>query len=159
MAPVRASSMGLRRFQRPRLVLALVLAVAFVPASALVYLQYRSLTRVQEHMHQAVYANLQQSLIGARVAVENDFYVWQRRPLIGLDNHEWLRQRDIGKMRSVAELTLRICPQMTLFFGYRSVPGSSTDVFVFRPGPMRRMDYARADSAEPGIRRLIPKRL
>jgi hypothetical protein len=104
-----------------------------------------------------LYANLQQSLIGVRVAAENDFYIWHRRPLIGLDNHEWLRRRDIEGMRSVAELTLRICPQMTMFFGYRSVPGSSTEVFVFRPGPMRRMDYSRADAAEPSLRQLIPE--
>lgn len=133
-----------------------MLAVAFVPASALVYLQYRTLSQVQQQMHQAMTANLQQALIGARAEAESELYRWPRQALLGLEIHEYLRHRDIEKMRRVAEAALRVCPYMKVFFGYRMHPGSDPDVFVFRPGAAQwQMDFMKGDRVEPGIRALI----
>ena len=148
------------RIQRSRLILALLVAVAFAPASALVYLQYRSLSQIQDQMHQALFANLQQALLGARIEAQSDILGWYRRALLGPEIHQYLRDKDLQKMEYVAETARRICPEMGIFFGYRLRPGQDPEVFVFRPGRntgglQTRMDLSGGDPVEPAIRALI----
>ena len=150
------ASVALNKLQRSRIVLALLLAVAFIPAGALVYLQYRSFSQVQEHMHQALFANLQQAVTGARVEAQTDISSWYRRALLGLEVHEWLRRRDLGRMQNVAETTRRICPYVSIFFGYRLRPGNQPQIFIFRPGREEwAMHLSSSDSAEPQLRRFV----
>ena len=146
--------------RRSRLILALLLVVAFVPVSALVYLQYRSLQQLQSQMHGALFAGLQQALLSARIEAEGDILGWYRQALLGPEIHEFLGHRDVEKMEYVAETTRRICPQMGLFFGYRLRPGQQAEVFVFRPGRntgdlQTKMDLSINDRVEPEIRALI----
>jgi hypothetical protein len=137
-------------------VLVLLLAVAFIPAGALVYLQYRSLSLVQQHMHQALFANLQQAVSGACVEAQNDLWSWYSRALFGPEIHEWLRRRNIRRMQNVAETTRRICPYVSIFFGYRLRPGAQPELFVFRPGAEgRSMDLSRSDRVEPQLRHFV----
>jgi signal transduction histidine kinase len=146
----------LSKLQRSRVVLVLLLAVAFLPAGALVYLQYRSLSQVQQHMHQALFANLQQAVTGACVEAQNDISQWYRRALLGPEIHEWLSRRNIGRMRNVAETTRRICPYVSIFFGYRLHPGARPEIFLFRPGGEEwSMDLSRSDRAEPQLRHFV----
>jgi signal transduction histidine kinase len=146
--------------QRSRVILALLLAVAFVPASALVYLQYRSLSQIQDQMHQALFANLRQALLGARIEAQNEILGWYRRALVGPEIHQFLRDRDLQKIEYVAATARRICPQLGIFFGYRLRPGQEPEVFVFRPGRntgalQTRMDLSAQDPVEPAIRAMI----
>jgi signal transduction histidine kinase len=154
------SGVALNSVRRSRLTLAFLLAVAFVPASALVYLQYRSLQQVQDQMHQALFANLKQALLGARIEAQNDILSWYSRALNGAEIHEFLRHRDLEKMGYLAETARRICPELGIFFGYRLRPGQEPEVFVFRPGSntsglQTRMDLSEKDRDEPAIRALI----
>jgi signal transduction histidine kinase len=150
------SSVPLSKLQRSRVVLVLLLAVAFIPAGALVYLQYRSLSQVQQHMHQALFANLQQAVSGACVEAENDISSWYRRAVLGPEVHEWLRRRNIRRMQNVAETTRRICPYVSIFFGYRLRPGAQPEIFIFRPGGEEwSMDLSRSDRAEPQLRHFV----
>lgn len=143
--------------QRPRLLLVLLLAVALVPLSILVYLQYRSLSQVRRQMHDALLDNLKQALIGVRVEAEDGLFQWRRQALVGMEIHDWLRQRDVVKMRTVAETAYRICPYLSVFFAYRTQAGSAPQIFVYRPGSTSwHMDLRKADSAEPIFRDLIP---
>lgn len=144
------------KLQRSRVVLVLLLAVAFLPAGALVYLQYRSLSQVQKHMHQALFANLQQAVTGACVEAQNDISSWYRRALLGPEIHEWLRRRNIRRMQNVAETTRRICPYVSIFFGYRLRHGAQPEIFIFRPGGEEwSMDLSRSDRAEPQLRHFV----
>jgi signal transduction histidine kinase len=146
----------LSKLQRSRVVLVLLLAVAFIPAAALVYLQYRSLSQVQKHMHQALFANLQQAVTGACIEAQTDLWSWYSRALFGPEIHEWLRRRNIRRMQNVAETTRRICPYVSIFFGYRLRPGSQPEIFLFRPGAeARSMDLSRSDHAEPQLRHFV----
>jgi signal transduction histidine kinase len=146
----------LSKLQRSRVVLVLLLAVAFLPAGALVYLQYRSLSQVQQHMHQALFANLQQAVTGACVEAQNDIEAWYRRALLGPEIHEWLRRRNIRRMQNVAETTRRICPYVSIFFGYRLRSGGPAEIFIFRPGGEDwRMDLSRSDRVEPQLRNFV----
>ncbi len=139
-----------------RYALSLLLIFAFLPAAALVYLQFRSLSQIQEQMHRAMMGNLQQALIGARVEAENDFYRWPHRALVGAEMHGWLRHRDVERMHDVALGTRRICPQISILFGYLIHPGGEPEIFVFRPGEARRsMDYSPSDAAAGEIRQLV----
>lgn len=154
------SGIAVTGVRRSRLFLAFLLAVAFVPASALVYLQYRSLQQVQDQMHQALFANLQQALLGARIEAQTDILGWYSRSLDGPEIHAFLRNRDLEKMEYVAETSRRICPQLGLFFGYRLRPDQEPEVFVFRPGRntgglQTRMDLSKGDPVEPQIRELL----
>jgi len=142
--------------RRSGLVLALLLTAAFVPASALVYLQYRSLSQVHRQTRQGLFANLQQALIGARIEAGNDFFQWPRLALQGQNIHPWLQRRDARRMRGVAEATRRVWPEISLFFGYRNPPGSRPEVFIFRPIGHWGMEFSKADAAEPEVRKLIP---
>ncbi len=147
---------ALTKFQHSRAVLAFLLAVSFLPAGALVYLQYRSLSQVQERMHQALFANLQQAVTGARVEAENEISSWYRRALLGPEIHEWLRRGDLVHMQNVAETTRRICPYVSVFFGYRLRPGSQPEIFIFRPDREQwHMNLSRSDPAEPEIRHFV----
>jgi signal transduction histidine kinase len=146
----------LSKLQRSRVVLVLLLAVAFLPAGALVYLQYRSLSQVQKHMHQALFANLQQAVTGACVEAQNDISSWYRRALLGPEIHEWLLRRNIRRMQNVAETTRRICPYVSIFFGYRLRHGAQPEIFIFRPGGEEwSMDLSRSDRAEPQLRHFV----
>jgi len=73
----------LTRIQRSRLILASLLAVAFVPASALAYLQYRTLSEVQQQTRVTMNANLQQALLGARAEAVTDFSRWPDQAFSG----------------------------------------------------------------------------
>jgi signal transduction histidine kinase len=146
----------LSKLQRSRVVLVLLLAVAFLPAGALVYMQYRSLSQVQKHMHQALFANLQQAVSGACVEAQNDISSWYRRAVLGLEIHEWLRRRNTHRMQNVAETTRRICPYVSIFFGARFRPGAQPEMFIFRPGGEEwSMEPSRGDRAESQLRDFI----
>ncbi len=150
------AGVALGNLRRSRVVLVLLLAVAFVPVGALVYLQYRSLLQVQQHMRQALFANLQQAVAGARVEAQNDISSWYRRALLGPEIHQWLRRSNIGRMQNVAETARRICPYVRILFGYRLRPGSDPEIVIFRPGKEEwRMDISRSDRAEPQIRQFV----
>ena len=138
------------------MILALLLAVAFLPAAALVYMQYRALSQVQQHMRQALFANLQQAVSGASVEASSEINSWYRRALLGPEIHQWLRLRKIGRMQYVAETTRRICPYVSIFFGYRLQRGAPAEIFIFRPGTEEwSMNLSTADRAEPEIRRFV----
>jgi two-component system, OmpR family, phosphate regulon sensor histidine kinase PhoR len=149
--------MAWMKSQLPRLVLVLLPAVTLVPLSILVYLQYRSLAQIRRQMHEALLDNVKQALIGARVEAEDVFFQWRRQALVGMEIHDWLRQRDVVKMCNVAETAYRICPHMSVFFAYRIQAGLDAQIFVYRPGSTKwHMDLRKADCAEPVIRSLIP---
>jgi signal transduction histidine kinase len=146
----------LRKLEHSRVVLVLLVAVALLPVGALMYLQYRSLSQVQKDVHQALFANLRQAVTGARVEAQNDILSWYRRALLGPEIHEWLRRPNIRRMQNVAETTRRICPYVSIFFGYRLRPGSGPEIFIFRPGGEKwRMDLSPSDRAEPQIRHFV----
>jgi signal transduction histidine kinase len=125
--------------------------VALVPAGVLAYLQYKSLALVEEQTRHASLGNLQQALVGVRVESENDFAQWLRTSLAGAENHDWLAKRELLRIQELAEIARKICPHLTLFFASRNRPGRTPEVFVFRPGPDRRMHSNDADAAGPGI--------
>jgi len=144
------------KVQRSQAILSSLLVVAFLPAAALVYMQYRALSQVQQHMHQALFANLQQAVSGASIEATNDISSWYRRALLGPEIHEWLRLRNISRMQNVAETTRRICPYVSMFFGYRLRRGAPPEIFIFRPGAEEwSMDLSTADRAEPEVRRFV----
>lgn len=107
-------------------------------------------------MQQALFANLQQAVSGASVEASSEINSWYRRALLGPEIHEWLRQRKIGRMQNVAETTRRICPYVSIFFGYRMQRGAPAEIFIFRPGTEEwRMNLSSGDRSEPEIRRFI----
>src|SRR5262249_13803059 len=113
------------------------------------------LSQVRDEMRQAMTGNLQQAVIGARVEAENEFYRWPRRALLGEEIHEWLRERDIDRMHDVALAARRICPQVSVFFGYLILPGARLEIFFSRPGAARRsMEFVPSDPAAAEIRKL-----
>jgi len=141
---------------RSQLVLALLLAVALLPAVVLVYLQYKTLSRVEEQTRQAFLGNVRQALIGARVESENDFTQWLTTTMTGTENHGWLQRRQLDRIQDLAELAKRICPHLSLFFAYRTPPKGRPEVFVFRPAPDRRhMFRIDGDAAAADIPALV----
>src|SRR5690349_13750411 len=137
---------------RSQLVLALLLAVALAPAALLAYLQYKSLSQVEEQTRQAFLGNLRQALIGARVESENDFAQWLTTTMSGTENHDWLQRRELDRIQGQADVARRICPHISLFFAYRTPVRGKSEVFVFRPGPDRRhLLLAEGDPAVPEI--------
>ncbi len=155
-AVLLAARVGLSKVQRSGVILVLLLSVAFVPAGALVYLHYRSLSEIQKHMHQALFANLEQAVLGARVEAQSEISSWHRRALLGPEIHEWLRRRNIARMQTVAETARRICPYISLFWAYRLRPGAEPEIFLFRPGKEAwAMDLSSDDPAASEIRRFV----
>lgn len=140
-----------RTAEASRTLLALLIVVALVPAGVLAYLQYKSLAQVEEQTRQARLGNLRQALVGVRVESENDFAQWLRTSLAGAENHDWLAKRELLRIQELAEIARKICPHLTLFFASRNRPGRTPEVFIFRPGPDRRMHSNDADAAGPGI--------
>jgi signal transduction histidine kinase len=151
-----ASIVKFTKLRRPRALLAIVFAVAILPATGLVYLQYRSLSDVQERMQQTLFVNLRQAVIGARVEARIDISSWYNQAFLGLVLHDWLRQRNLVRIQHVAETTRRICPYVRMFFVYRRRPHAGAEILVFRPGPEQwSMRLSRADPAEPQIRKFV----
>ncbi|MDQ2776924.1 MAG: HAMP domain-containing histidine kinase [Acidobacteriota bacterium] len=151
-----ASVVKFAKLRRPRALLAFLFAVAILPATALVYLQYRSLSQVQERMQQALFVNLRQAVIGARVEARIDISSWYSQAFLGPVLHDWLRQRNLTRIQHVAETTRRICPYVRIFFAYRLRPHADAEILVFRAGPEAwSMHLSRADPAEPQIRRFV----
>lgn len=140
-----------RTAEPSRTILAALMVVALGPAGVLAYLQYRSLVQVEDQTRQAVVGNLKQALIGARVESENDFSQWLRTALAGAENHDWLAKRDLGRIQELSELARKLCPHLTLFFASRNRAGKPPEVFIFRPGPDRKMRGNESDAAGPGI--------
>jgi signal transduction histidine kinase len=148
--------MGLIQIQRSRWLLAFLLAVAVVPASALAYLQYRTLSEVQRQTRRTMTANLQQALIGARVEAATNFSRWPDQALLGYEIHEYLRNGDTDKMRAVAEAARRVCPYISYFFSYRSRPGAAADISILRPGRIPwTMEYVEDNRVRSEIGKLI----
>ena len=141
---------------RSQLVLALLLAVALAPAALLAYLQYKSLSQVEDQTRQAFLGNLRQALIGARVESENDFAQWLTTTMSGTENHDWLARRELDRVQVQAEVARRICPYISLFFAYRTPVRGKAEAFVFRPGPDHRHFFLEEDDgARPEIPALI----
>jgi signal transduction histidine kinase len=133
----------------------LLMAVALIPAGILAYLQYRSLAQVEEQTRQAFLGNLTQALVGVRVESENDFAQWLRTALAGAENHDWLAQRDLPRIQELSEIARKSCPHLTLFFACRLPAGAVPEVFVFRPGPDRRMRGNESDAAAQNVPSLV----
>ncbi len=133
--------------------LALLVAAALVPGAILAYWQYKSLLEVEDQTRQTLVSNLRQALVGVRVESGNDFSQWLRTALSGVQNHDWLARRDLGRIETLAEFTRKICPHLSLFFAARSRgPGQPLEVFVFRPGPDRvSLELNEEDGAVPAI--------
>jgi two-component system, OmpR family, phosphate regulon sensor histidine kinase PhoR len=136
--------------------LASLLAVAFVPASALAYLQYRALSEVQQQTRLTMTANLQQALIGARVEAAANFWHWPDRALNGYEIHDYLRNGQKDKIRDAAETARRVCPFISYFFSYRSRPGSEPDILILRPErALWKMEYSDEKAVRSEIHKLI----
>ncbi len=151
-----ASVVRFAKLRRPRALLAFLFAVAILPATALVYLQYRSLSQVQERMQQALFVNLKQAVIGARVEARIEISSWYDHAFLGPVLHDWLRKRSLTQIQHVAETTRRICPYVHIFFVYRLRPQAEPEVLVFRPGAQPwSMHLSHADQAEPQIRKFV----
>jgi signal transduction histidine kinase len=148
--------MGLIKIQRSRWILVSLLAVAVVPASALAYLQYRTLSEVQRQTRLTMTANLQQALIGARVEAAADFTRWPNQALLGYEIHEYLRNGENDKIRAVAETARRVCPYISYFFSYRSHAKGEADISILRPGRIHwTMEYVEDSRVRSEIRKLI----
>ncbi len=149
------------RIQRSRLLLGFLLAVAFVPASALAYLQYRTLSEVQQQTRSTMTGNLQQALLGARAEAVTNFSRWPDQALLGYEIHDYLRRGQKEKMREVAETARRVCPYISYFFTYRSHGNAShgnaePDVFVQHPGRTQwSMEYIEDNRVNAQIHQLI----
>jgi signal transduction histidine kinase len=145
----------LTRIQRSRLILASLLAVAFVPASALAYLQYRTLNEVQQQTRLTMNANLRQALLGARAEAVTDLFRWPDQALLGYEIHEYLRHGEKDQMRGVADTSRRICPYIGLFFSVRVRQGKQPELLLLRPGHAQRsMEYVHDSQAEGVMRQL-----
>ena len=147
--------MTLKKIPRSRLVLASMLAVAFVPASALAYLQYRTLSEVQQQTRLMMNANLQQALLGARAEAVTNLQRWPDQALLGYEIHDYLRRADKVRMNEVADTARRICPYTSYFFSVRWREGSRPDILVLHRLPAQRgMEYIHDNQVEDDIRSL-----
>ncbi len=145
--------MKLKTIQRSRLVLASMLAVAFVPASALAYLQYRTLSEVQQQTRLTMNANLQQALLGARAEAVTNLHRWPDQALLGYEIHDYLRRANKVRMNEVADTARRICPYISYFFSVRWRDGVQPDILLLhRLQTQRGMEYIHDDQIEGEIR-------
>jgi signal transduction histidine kinase len=148
--------MRLTRIQRSRLTLVSLLAVAFIPASALAYLQYRALSEVQQQTKLTMNANLQQALLGAREEAVTDLARWPDQALLGYDIHDYLRRGQKDRMKDVADTARRICPYIGYFFSIRLRKGTRPEISILRPRQAQRhMEYFRDDQVEADVATLV----
>ena len=119
------------------------------------YLQYRALAQARRQRQQALLSNLRQAMIGVRVEAEDDFEEWPRRAMSGGDLHVYLRTGDLAGLQRAAEITRRSWPDISLFFGYRHVPGSPPEIFLFRSKEQWAMLPFQSEAIAANVRSVV----